>query len=536
MRFGLGREATARLQRRCPAVIIGIHSTINEGIAMSDRKVGRRSGRAFWLKRAVCSSAIGLGVLVALPTDAWATRGRVKIANNTIVTDKDTLIRGARVSLDIWDETPSQSDIDTMKNSRGLNAFHIYAEYAGSNKAAGYNATKVDKVVDMADQNDLYVVLTIGCGGANGSFNQNFVTQFWNFYAPRYKDKTHVVYELMNEPQAWSAPYNNTTLTMEKNGYAQIRALAPDTHIMMMSYSQPNNWTQAASECAGLGISWDNASVAFHTYGIDGKEDSTLTSFYNALKAKGIAYSCTEPNLTLKAITTKLFERDGVSETQFISVKDIATNASAFSSWITSNNICWTPDFGTWPSCSGTGAGGARGTGGSTSATGTGGRVGTGGSTSTAAGTGGRVGTGGSTSATGTGGQVGTGGSTSTVSGTGGNSGVGGTTALGGASGTGGSSGSGGHTGRDAGASGGASSGGASSAGGATVATEGGAGGRTSAAAGGSAAGGAVTANDASNGCNCTVGKGQAGDARRAAGTLALLFGLLALAFVRRRR
>ena len=324
----------------------------------------------------ICGVVIGLGFLLAFSPKASATRGRVKVVKNTIVTDRGTLIRGARVSLDIWDETPSQADVDTMKNSRGLNAFHIYAEYPGGGKAGGYNSAKVDKVVDLADKNDLYVILTIGSGGGNGSFNQSFVTSFWNFYAPRYKDRTHVVYEVCNEPQAWSAPYNSSTLAMEKNAYTQIRALAPDTHIMMMSYSQPNNWTQAATECAGLGVAWDNASVAFHTYGIDGKEDSTLTSFYKAMQAKGIAYACTEPNLTLKAITMKLFERDGVSETQFISVHDVASNSSAFSSWVTSNKICWTPDFGTWPACAGTvlgtggtsggvtGAAGARGTGG----------------------------------------------------------------------------------------------------------------------------------------------------------------------------
>ena len=207
---------------------------------------------------------------------------------------------------------------------------HIYAEYAGSNKPGGYNALRLTRLLTWQTQNDLYVVLTIGCGGQLGSFNQTFVTQFWNFYAPRYKDKTHVVYELMNEPQVWSAPYRDATLTMEKNGYDQIRGLAPDTHIMMMSYSQPNNWTQAADECANLGISWSNASVAFHTYGIDGKEDSVLTSFFNAMKSKGIAYTCTEPNLTLKVITTQIFEELGVSQTHFISVHDIATNNNEF--------------------------------------------------------------------------------------------------------------------------------------------------------------------------------------------------------------
>ena len=377
----------------------------------------------------LCGVVIGLGFLLAFSPKASATRGRVTVMNNTIVTDRGTLIRGGRVSLDIWDETPTQADVDTMKNSRGLNAFHIYAEYPGGGKAGGYNSAKVDKVVDLADKNDLYVILTIGSGGGNGSFNQSFVTSFWNFYAPRYKDKTHVVYEVCNEPQAWSAPYNSNTLAMEKNAYTQIRGLAPDTHIMMMSYSQPNNWAQAATECAGLGVDWTNASVAFHTYGIDGKEDSTLTSFYKAMQAKGIAYACTEPNLTLKAITMKLFERDGVSETQFISVHDIATNASAFTSWVTSNKICWTPDFGTWPACSGTvvstggtsggmtGSAGARGTGGASANGGAAGSAvahgGSSGSSAGSSGTGGALaGTGG---VNGTGGTIvaGTGGTTS---------------------------------------------------------------------------------------------------------------------------
>ena len=387
---------------------------------MSDKNARRRCRGAFWMQRALCGIAIGSSTFLAFSPNALATRGRVKIANNTVVTDRDTLIRGGRVSLDIWDETPSQSDVDTMKNNRGLNAFHIYAEYAGSNRSPGYNVDKVDHVVDMADDNDLYVVLTIGCGGDNGSFNQNFVTGFWDFYAPRYKDRTHVVYELMNEPQAWSAPYNNSTLSMEKNGYEQIRGLAPDTHIMMMSYSQPNNWDAAANECEGLGIDWSNASVAFHTYGIDGREDRTLTSFFNALQGKGIAYTCTEPNLTLQVITTQLFERDEISQTYFISAHEIATNDSSFANWITGNNICWTPDFGTWP-C---GSGGVPGTGGAP----------TGGAPTGGANTGG-IPTGGTT----TGGAV-----TGGVSSAGGSPAIGGAPASGGAVAAGGTSDAGG--------------------------------------------------------------------------------------------
>jgi hypothetical protein len=298
---------------------------------------------------------IGLIVLMAFSTEAFATRGRVQISNNTVKTDWGTLLRGCRVSLDIWDETPSQADITTMKN-RGLNTLHIYAEYAGSGRPGGYNYAKVDNVVNLADQNGLYVILTIGCGGDNGSFNQTFVTQFWDFYAPRYKDRTHVVYELMNEPQAWSSPYNWETLNMEKNGYNQIRGLAPNTHIMMMSYAVPINPTQVADECANLGISWSNASVAFHGYGIDGNENNALTSLFSALRSKGIAYgACTEPSNPddhINAVTTRIFEDNGVSYTHFMNVHTIATDNSRYYDVINYSGIRWTPDYGTWPSSS----------------------------------------------------------------------------------------------------------------------------------------------------------------------------------------
>jgi hypothetical protein len=62
-----------------------------------------------------------------------------------------------------------------MKNSRGLNAFHIYAEYASSNRPGGYNFTKVDKVIDMVDQNYLHVILPLGYGGPMGVLTRHLL-------------------------------------------------------------------------------------------------------------------------------------------------------------------------------------------------------------------------------------------------------------------------------------------------------------------------------------------------------------------------
>lgn len=51
----------------------------NNGVAMSSKDARRLSNNARRGKRAICSIAIGLGILSAFPTDALATRGRVKV-------------------------------------------------------------------------------------------------------------------------------------------------------------------------------------------------------------------------------------------------------------------------------------------------------------------------------------------------------------------------------------------------------------------------------------------------------------------------
>src|ERR1700760_4143235 len=62
------------------------------------------------------------------------------------------------------------------------------------------------------------------CGNQNVANN----TLFWEAVAPRYKDRTHVFYELKNEPWQYDglAEYQRTM-------YSLMRPLAPDTHIIL---------------------------------------------------------------------------------------------------------------------------------------------------------------------------------------------------------------------------------------------------------------------------------------------------------------
>jgi hypothetical protein len=123
-------------------------------------------------------------------------------------------------------------------------------------------------MVQMTRDAGLYLVITIGNGAENGKFNRDYVLDFWRFYAPRYKDETHVIYEIQNEPFAWSTPYSQPTLEMERDAYTLIRTQAPDTPILLFSISVLQSGSSAVADITWVSnaaaVDWTNAAVAFH--------------------------------------------------------------------------------------------------------------------------------------------------------------------------------------------------------------------------------------------------------------------------------
>jgi hypothetical protein len=145
-------------------------------------------------------------------------RERVQIKNGTLVTDRGTLLRGAYFSADgKISYLPSRKYITNIKKL-GLNCIHVYAECPEFQKP-GDKSELIDNLVKWTGDESLYLILTIGGCSRNGQFDLKFVKDFWNFYAPRYKDKTHVIYEICNEPFQWTAPYDAGTIDMEKTVY-----------------------------------------------------------------------------------------------------------------------------------------------------------------------------------------------------------------------------------------------------------------------------------------------------------------------------
>lgn len=278
------------------------------------------------------------------------TRGRVKIHDGTLVTDRGTLLRGAIISTDNSDYIPSEEEIISIKKL-GLNSIHLYAECTANSDSAGQKYVAVDSIVNMTERDSLYLVITIGGCGEEGTFDSTFVNEFWNFYAPRYKDKTHVIYEIMNEPFAWSAPYDSLTLLKERRAYDIIRSHAPETHILLMSYAGALNADSAIQDIKKLGdFDWGNASIASHGYQITSEE---LKPFLNTFINSGYAITFTEfesiENVYMNTAFTRIFEEEFVSYLHFIPVSKLVSNASVFQTLIEISEIRWIPDFGEWP-------------------------------------------------------------------------------------------------------------------------------------------------------------------------------------------
>jgi endoglucanase len=304
-------------------------------------------------------AAVALFVLVS---EAEAARGRpvINTAGTTFVADNGNLIRGAIVSTETG-VVPSLTDVQAIKNY-GLNAIHCYAERSDYGYAAGAKAAAVDALVQMTRDNGLYLVITIGGGGVNASFIQNF----WTFYAPRYANETHVIYEIQNEPVV-RAPVAASVITMEKNAYTTIRTAAPSTPVLLMSYTIFQNSSGVLTDIAALGstLNWSNAAIAFHGYGENGAL-GTRTCL-EAIIAAGYACFQTEfyrwdwgtgdfnlvdaPSLYQDIDQTGDLERLGVSWLTFLSIGRVQDDAR-FKNRMDGAGITWSHDFGSWPSTS----------------------------------------------------------------------------------------------------------------------------------------------------------------------------------------
>jgi hypothetical protein len=99
-----------------------------------------------------------------------------------------------------------------------------------------------------------------------------YLDAFWDFAAPLLKDHTNVFFELMNEPVPFHPnDYDASDVQAIAGCYNRVRLLAPDTHLVLGSFSNPAHFgsrsmLRVTREIEQAGVSFNNASIAFHPY------------------------------------------------------------------------------------------------------------------------------------------------------------------------------------------------------------------------------------------------------------------------------
>jgi hypothetical protein len=223
--------------------------------------------------------------------DAYAPAGpQLKVLR----TDQGTPLRAGTVW--IWNKTPQEQPeayYDQLRDA-GLNAVRLilFDTWEWENgfttvrwTQASYRdamLARVDRAVNYASARGLYVIMNSHNG--YGLYDAAWVDELWTVVAPRYANRTHVIYEAANEPFNNLGDNGDTSLNLPgrleavRTTHDLIRSLAPDTHIMVLS--PPNvtstsgasvnalrNLAQRFEALPGPAIDWTKTSVAYHLYG-----------------------------------------------------------------------------------------------------------------------------------------------------------------------------------------------------------------------------------------------------------------------------
>ena len=216
--------------------------------------------------------------MLSLLVAAWgitaasaADRGRVKVQNGTVLSDRNTLLRGVRTQL-LKGYVAPNSYWRHLSADIGINAVRYGVKTNAQGRPLAQQLPALDLAVNLAGANHLY--LMINNSTKSGTYDLAALKAFWSVVAPRYKNRTHVFFEMTNEPVKgsphWGAPeqFTDKVLGDLKSVYAIMRTGAPKTHIVM--FTTANLWPTCSSWVALIrrmgGIDWTKASVGFHHY------------------------------------------------------------------------------------------------------------------------------------------------------------------------------------------------------------------------------------------------------------------------------
>jgi len=256
--------------------------------------------------------ALFLAGIAASPAEA--VRSWPKLQNGTLTADNDELLRGIFWDTDTMNGLLPDSNVVLKMKKYGFNTLHVYAEKPCPSKGhtPGMWLSRNIQLRDLAKNNDLYLVITIGGACEEDveficltpgvslqecrdhpelydyevtTFDKTFAVEFWKKYAAAMGNNAFVIFEINNEP--WFKKIGSVVtsqnppqkvIDLQAEAYRAIRVDAEKVHSRVLLFSfgsfinasqAKNDWSRVKTKLSQLGsVTLDNkTAVAFHTYG-----------------------------------------------------------------------------------------------------------------------------------------------------------------------------------------------------------------------------------------------------------------------------
>lgn len=248
---------------------------------------------------------------VSLPTD----RARVTIAEiadyydptgkklKVLRTDANTPLRGGTAW--IWEKQGQEEPESYYKlmSSKGLNAVRMILfdtwEVETYTPSASFKPTdwndaayrtrqlaRMERAVNYASKYGMYII--INSHNHIPQYNEAYVNALWTYVAPYFANRTHVLYELANEPMngigkngdmdmGAAGALQSPRLQALKRTYNIARAAAPNTMLLILTPPGINDYAfgtgmgNLADSFAKLPgeVDWTKTAVAYHLYNND---------------------------------------------------------------------------------------------------------------------------------------------------------------------------------------------------------------------------------------------------------------------------
>ena len=256
-------------------------------------------------KRAIISlAAVFLGYFSFVHSASAEMRGRVYVDNNkNVVADNGEALRGAPFFLDTFmikdmrqNEALYREYFRDMSRNYKMNVVRVspwIGKWTYMQKGSiWYENHKsditymVDKVIKWAEEDGIYVMLNLHTEFGTVVKMKPF-QDFWDLFATKYKDHTHVIYEAINEPHIQTANVHAYDM------YKYLRDRAPQTHIILWSVNDPEKVSVKDIQKYSNGIDYSNASMGWHSYETIIRKDLRW-AIGNEYREAGIPSICTE--------------------------------------------------------------------------------------------------------------------------------------------------------------------------------------------------------------------------------------------------